>query len=442
MPSANLTRRALSLGGVRDVVSGLPPKVWTESTISGSIQNTGNSRLSMALGVYAKYPHTAFIPDVIRIGDELIDAQGYYYVVNAAEQLWRLNEFICYVCNCQKIDDHSDREATSGIWHLDSDALRTDNRYRNRLLLVLWFAVGANKAHLDDGVTDASLQVLFSGADYPLLLELLPGGNDVDIAITVEKASVTPRWNYQHAPYAYEETVKLELWSINKEGLTAMRLIDEVEEGIKYAFTLNATGSTAYVRQITRIDNPPLSLAAGLDKYTLYNSTLTVRYVRPNDDYVPTVPSITWGPSAAPTGTFIFPNVARMSPPTKIDLIPSMIPGRIGRMSQSLGMPDMQISMTCDLDIEHSDLTWMRPQTALPKTDKVPWQVFLDMQFNSQIDQEYQTLNLGWGGTIQVLLSECTPYLDGGSNRLDLLFYGYSSTSGSGGTYKAWLGIT
>jgi len=439
MPSATLTRRARSLGA-RDVFTGLCANVWTESTITGSIQNAGSSRLSMALGTYNKYPYNGYIPDVIHVGDEIKDAFNYYYTVDTAEQLTRLDEFIGYVpCKLNKIDDHSDREATSGTWHVDSDILVTDSRYRTKTYLQTYL-LGAALPHLDDGVTNASTVFMFAGADYPLLLELLPGGNDVDVVVTIDKATSTPRWTYLTYPYGFDETLKLELWAINKEGLTAMRLIDEMEEAIKKVVTDYPRYSVlGNIRALPKIDNPPKSLAEGLDKYTLYNSTITLKYTRANDHYVPTVPSITWGPSAAPTGTFILPNVTYLSPPIKVNNIRLMPSGRMGNILQKLGMPDFAIIMRCDLDVEHSDLTWKRPQTALPKTDRLPWQVFYDAAFNGQIDQLYQTLDLGWGGTLKVTLEEVTPEQSGEDNTLSLTFYVYNSTSAT--VYKTFYGI-
>jgi len=439
MPSATLTRRARSLGA-RDVFTGLCANVWTESTITGSIQNAGSSRLSMALGTYNKYPYNGYIPDVIHVGDEIKDAFNYYYTVDTAEQLTRLDEFIGYVpCKLNKIDDHSDREATSGTWHVDSDILVTDSRYRTKTYLQTYL-LGAALPHLDDGVTNASTVFMFAGADYPLLLELLPGGNDVDVVVTIDKATSTPRWTYLTYPYGFDETLKLELWAINKEGLTAMRLIDEMEEAIKKVVTDYPRYSVlGNIRALPKIDNPPKSLAEGLDKYTLYNSTITLKYTRANDHYVPTKPYLTYSTTLGGPYTYIFPNVIDISYNNVNNDVFMQMPSRIGNYPQALGAESFEVQITCDLDIEHTNLTWKRPQTALPKTDKMNFQVFLDIMHSAAISEPCMILTLDWG-EFYVRLTKA-PDIDSRNHTITLFFKEYNATPGNA-TFKTRFGIT
>ena len=326
MSSTELTIRYVSLGD-RDSVTGWCAKEWDEQTIDGSIQNAGSSKLAFALGTYPKYPHTAYIPDVVRIGDELIDAFSQYYSVDTTEQVAWNNQFDHYMCKCTKLVEHSDREATSGIWHLDSDILKTDSRYRHKLYFETY--VNNNNVELDDGITNASIVYMFAGADYPLLLELLPGGNDVDVAVTIHDPVETARTTHNHYPYGFDGTIEIELWSMNKAGLTAVNLLNQMEEEIKHVITDHATGILGQtIRGIERVEDG----GERVGDYTLYSRKIVLKYTRSNDDYVATVPSITWGPSAAPTGTFIFPNCTKISYPNSIADIKLLPPGRVGNI--------------------------------------------------------------------------------------------------------------
>jgi hypothetical protein len=69
----------------------------------------------------------------------------------------------------------------------------------------------------------------------------------------------------------------------------------------------------------------------------------------------------------------------------------------------------------------------------------LPWQTFWDVQFNGQLTETHQHLNLGWGSTIDVTLDAVHPSLSGEQGLLDLEFTAYSSTGAS--AYKTWYGI-
>lgn len=430
MSSADVTRRELTLGS-RDDVLGHCGKVFAESTIKAVIVHNGISPVNLPIGMYARFEHTAFIPDVIHLGDEIIDAQGKYYLVKGVQEMWWLNQFDGYICNLNLIDEHFDRPATSGTWHVDSDSLKTDNRYRHKLLLDTYITTGHLK--MDNGTSNADFVVMFSGADYPLKYELGAAYNDIDLIFAIDKGSSTPILNAYKYPYKTGETVTIQTFAINKTGLTAINLLDQAYEEIKEVFTDHPLGSK---RRFTRTQLDPKDMG-GL---TIYSEIITIEYVRINDDYTPTYPTITWGTSDDPDGTFTFPNVTYISPPSKVNNVRLMPNGRMGNILQKLGMPDFQITIHCDLDMEPSTLTWMRPQTTTPKTDVVPWQIFWDIQFNGQIDEYYQTLDLGWGGTIQVTLEEVTPIQQSSGWTLELVFYAYNVASGS--SYTTWFGLS
>jgi hypothetical protein len=91
-------------------------------------------------------------------------------------------------------------------------------------------------------------------------------------------------------------------------------------------------------------------------------------------------------------------------------------------------MPDFFITTRHDLDLEPAGCTWKRPQTSTPKTDTVKHQVFWDIILNGQINQTYQTLNLGWG-TLKVTLEEVIPTETDDGATLELVWAVYNSES-------------
>jgi hypothetical protein len=104
-------------------------------------------------------------------------------------------------------------------------------------------------------------------------------------------------------------------------------------------------------------------------------------------------------------------------------------------------MPDWELTIEADVDINNPALTWRRPQTSAAKTDVLPWQALLDIQFNGQKDsaQLYQTLNLGYGASVPVTLEEVTPVQSGDGWKLQLKFYVYTASAAT--TYTTWFGI-
>lgn len=436
MTNADVTRRRLTLGA-RDPILGHCSKEFVETTIKALIVNNGNSPIALPIGMYPKYPHTAFIPDVIYAGDEIVDAFNDKYVVQAAEKLRLIDQFEGYVCNLQEITDQTDRAATSGTWHLDSESAVTDNRYRNKLYLETYITDAHLK--LDDAATNADWVAMFSGADYPLKYEFSPNYNDVDLIFAIDKGNSTPMYDAYRDPYGTDEEVIIRTFAINKTGLTAINLLDQAYAELKEIFsdiTHNASGT---FRGITRTALKPEDLGG----MTLYSEEITIRYERPNDDYTPTYPTITYGDSQA--STYTFPNVTsiRYNDPDSGDayILP---PGRIGEITQILGMENFEIELTCDLTISPSGVTWLRPQATTPKTDIVPEQVFREIKFGGKTDsdQEYQNLNLGYGTVIPVRLISIDVENADNDSILQLTFKRYSATDGASGTYKTWYGIS
>jgi len=427
--SFDLTRRVLSLS-TRDDVMHWCSKVFSESTIKGSIQPQGANFSVNGIGFYAQYPYTLFTPNGIQMGDEIEDDAGQQYKVLTVSQFWRGDEFIYYTCQLDKKLD-SDRDATSGTWHVDSESLKTDSRYKHI-------------AYLDSYVPAPVW--MFSGVDYPLLYEFLAGWQDNDVVGTIDKSTLTPYFSlqatndvtkppYYKVPYKYLESVPITVWAITKTGVTPDRIIDQTCEDIKEAFTYYPASDGVTLRGISKIDNHPQTIGA----FKLYSSTVTVDYWRNNDDFTGSNVTLTWGPSASPTGTYTFPNVTDISYPNVNNDIFVKVPGRVGERLQRLGSNSLEVRITCDLDFNPRLKTWKRPQTTSPKTDTIEFQVFLDIMHNA-LSQTYQTLDLGWG-SFKVRLVDMQPTAGADNNEVTLNFKEYVAANASGDAYTTRYGI-
>jgi hypothetical protein len=428
--STSLTRRALSLGA-RDTTTGHCAKTFTETTISGCIQETGSDTIGPSVGYYTRYPHTGYIPDVVHEGDELKDANNEYYLVRSARQLWYADQFQGYVCNLQKQKGHSDRAASSGTWHIDSDSLTTDSRYRTKH----FFDTFNETIFLDNGSTVADATFMYAGVDYPFLYEFLPAWNDVDCVVTINKATVTPVVDFFHKIYKYNETVQLQIWAINKTGLTAVNIIDKMYEAIKHVVTDHYLVLGRSIRRIDKVDEA----TQDLDGYKLYCSTVTIGYTRANNDYVPSLPTVTWG-SYLTSGTFTFPNLTAKTERYVCNDLYIDMPSRRGSYPMPNGSRSIEVDLTVDLDVNPDDLTWERPQTSTPKTDMSPMQVFQELWSSSEVSEAYQTLTLEWG-SFPVRLVNMERGMGKDSNMLTLTFREYNA-SAAHADYRHRLGIT
>jgi hypothetical protein len=432
MADASLTRREWIVGA-RDPTTGWLSHTYTETTIDGAIFHQG-TQLPAAIahaGLFCRYPHTGWIPDVIHEDDEIKDANGSYYRVKTVTERWWLDQFDGYECALEKVKEsvHADSPVTSGAWHEDIDSAITDVRYRQKT----WLDTNLPAVYENNGITEADVIMMFAKPPYHLWREFADEGTDA--IVYIEQAGCKARLTSDHYPYGFDESATIKVCAIDKPTITGTRLASDLEAAIREVATNHPIGSN---RAITSIENSDEDTGG----FTLYGRTITLSYARWNDDYVPTIPTVTYGASQA--NTFTFPNCTKISPPTLVNQARLDIPGRFGNILQKLGMPDFEIRLTVDLDMEPSvtsgGKTWKRPQTTQPKTDNVNWQVFSDIQFNIQKTDDYQLLNLGWGGTIKVVLDRVEPTLTGEENMLDLVFYSYSSTSET--SYTDWLGLS
>jgi hypothetical protein len=157
MSSADLNRRELSFGA-QDSITGWYAKVYTETTIKGSVQPKGSMMSILPCGSYASYPHTLFTEYVVHEGDQIVDVNLAVYELNTVALYSWLDMFSHRACEAVK-QEYPNRDATSGSWHLDGGSLTTDPRSRHKI-------------YLDTNLTPANINgdyiTCFDGADYPI----------------------------------------------------------------------------------------------------------------------------------------------------------------------------------------------------------------------------------------------------------------------------------
>ncbi len=272
MPSANVTRRELSLGSQDSVTCSYAKNFTTEtyalapspSTIKMIIRPRGQSVIGLPVGNYAKYDMTGFVTDIVKEGDEIIDAQGKYYEIKTVEEEWQLDSFSHRVCSLVKLPLHYDRPATSGTWHLDSGGLKTDVRYRQKL----WISdhLVAGNLSKDDG-SQASYLLCFANPDYHMTRVLNTKAIDLVASIDNGEAEALP------LGIGYHESVPIELFAINKSGITATNLI---EKGYQELRRIAETYPLGSLRKTGRMTDTSQSLGSTI----LFSQKCVLEYKR------------------------------------------------------------------------------------------------------------------------------------------------------------------
>lgn len=423
MADASVTYYNLSLGS-QDPTTGWPIPTYTElGDVEGSIQPRGFTFFMPNLGAsVARYPQTLFTADVISgRGDIVKDKFGDYYVITAFDRYAWFNQFGYYQAGVERRDFPAPT-TSSGTWHLDSESLKTDPRYRHKTWLDTYLAAGNMK--LDNGSTNADIKTMFSDIPYFCPAEQLVITKDYDGVMSIDKRSGKQLTTYNHYPYAFEETVPITLSAVDKTGLTATNLLEQMEQEIRHVCTDHPLGS------IRSIDGTEYK-STDIGGTRLWETTVTIRYKRANDDYTATYPTLTWGPSGSPTGTYYFPNCVDIQYSGMTTDAKSHPPSFVGDIKQPQGAGPLRIKIICDLDLDSATYTWKRPQTSTPKTDGMKWQVFGDIDHNGGIDEAYQTLTLDWG-SMKVRQFSYDTYKRNESLMLEVVYEEYTNTDQSG----------
>ncbi|MFA5365194.1 MAG: hypothetical protein WC325_08455 [Candidatus Bathyarchaeia archaeon] len=217
--ASNVTLRTLSLG-TQDTVTGHYSKSYATTAIRMILLPKGASKIINGVGFYGKYDVTGFSADALHEGDQIIDAFGNYFSVELCEAFDWLNSRLYYTSSLVKLNYHADEPATSGTWHLDTDSLNDDPRYRIKVWLDTYL-LAANLTK-NDGATECSFITCFSGADYPLTTVF--DTKTVDLVYTVNDPESTPFYNGDKSIYGYEEKVPVEITTIDKSGISGKNL--------------------------------------------------------------------------------------------------------------------------------------------------------------------------------------------------------------------------
>jgi hypothetical protein len=393
---ADLTRRELQFGA-QDPITGWYREYYTESTIEGSIQPKGANMAFLPCGSYARYDNTLFTEYVVHPGDEIVDQDLAVFKINTSQKWTWLDKFSHRTCEAI-IQPFANRDATSGVWHMDSEAVKTDPRNRIKTCIDLY--MDASHIKKANGITNAATITCFDGASYPITRLFLT--LDLDVVAVISRKPTTTHYtsvlynktaSTGHKPYAFQEQVQIDIYAVDKTGITAANLTEQYEQEIRRIFTTYDAYST--VRDLDVISPSLVDLGYGY----MHHTAMMIKYKRPNDDYTPAYPTLTWGPSTSPTGTYVYPNSIDESCHGDTSDIWHHPFGSLGDITDNVGDTPLIIKIKSDLDIDSAGYTWLRPQTTTPKTDAMKWKIFLEMKHNGAANstEPYQTLTLSWG---------------------------------------------
>lgn len=430
--TADATLKTLTLGATADTTTGHYPATYVESAIKIVIAPKGQSTITTSVGYVGRYDYQAVTNAIVYEGDiiEYLDVDYEVKHVTPFMSVNRGDGFAWYVCVLVK-RDFAVEPASSGTWHTDSNSVGTDPRNRQKVLIDTYLTAANIKK--DDGATNASTLTCFDGATYPITRVFLTKAVDA-VAVISRGATSTlyTDWVFGHKPYGFEEQVKIEIYAVNKTGITASNLAEKFEQEIRRIYT--TYDAYTNVRDLDTIEPSTIDLG-----YTqMCKTAINIKYRRANDDYSPSYPTITWGPSATATGTYTWPNVTKFEfRDTNTGEVKILPPGRLGEIRQILGNPDFEIILTSDMSLEPTAKTWKRAQSGV-KTDDAAWEIFNEIKFTGTTDATkiYQTFNANTGATIPVRIENIQ--VDG--ENLVITLRRYSSTDQSAGAYGAFYG--
>lgn len=145
-----------------------------------------------------------------------------------------------------------------------------DPRQQTRSWLTSYWTAG--NVLEDDAVTVASGIWCFSGADYPLT-QVFFGTKNIDYVLVIHKPKTRPLKQHDMYIYGYEETVPIEIVTIDKTGITAELLIWQIEAELRLVAETYPFGS---FRDLSRASESRQRFGST----TLYSTTYDLRYVR------------------------------------------------------------------------------------------------------------------------------------------------------------------
>jgi hypothetical protein len=269
----SVTRRALALGAL-DSITGWYAKEWANSTIEMPILKRGTTLTGLPIGSYAKYDKSGFTQDPIAEGDQIIDSFGNYYEVESVEDITIGDSLYSFECQLTRLTVPYDRPATSGTWHKDATLTpqETDVRYRTKYWMGT-LPVTPITLYKDDGATQASYILSFANADYPIIKVFVNKGRDLIFSIDTGESEGLIQAD--RSAYGYDESVPIELFAINKVGITATNLI---EQGYQELRRIAETYPTGSVRRTGRMTETTKSL--GATSFYMFSQKYMLEYTR------------------------------------------------------------------------------------------------------------------------------------------------------------------
>lgn len=290
MASFDVTRRALSLGA-RDSVTGWPAKSYAESTIKGSFDPATARAVAMNVGMPLNsipyYSRPFYTAAYVRSGDHIEHSiVGEVELVTVSPVTYG-DENVFYACQCSEILSPADRAASSGTWHTDSDALKTDPRNRTKTWLDAYIAYAV-----------CDYQIVFAGGDYRMEREFTDNG--LEIVSAVDLGPATPVYAFDHKPYKFTEQITITNTAKDTSTLTATNILESFEQAIRHVATDYPIGSIRRIRSTEpqRVD---------IGGMWLWQNTITIDYDRANGDFLPTYPSFSYGLKTSTTKyTYIY----------------------------------------------------------------------------------------------------------------------------------------
>mgnify|MGYP001259396115 CR=1 FL=1 len=268
MVSFNVTLRSLALGAA-DAYTGWHALSRSDSTIKMIVRPKGASITYQGVGFYAKYTNTGFTNVSVVEGDEIKDSVNRYFEIKSVDKEYFGDAFSHYVCELSELPLHADRPATSGTW-----ATVDDPQYRQKVYLDTYLAHPYRyDAYLtkDNGTTPASYHVMFSEPDYPLTR--IFSDKAIDVVFAIQPPQSTPIMGYTLSAYGYKEKVPIDIYVIDKVGITAKNLLWKAQQTLR---AIQETYPIASVRQF-EVQKPN---SVNLGSTTLYSVSSTLEYTR------------------------------------------------------------------------------------------------------------------------------------------------------------------
>lgn len=158
-----------------------------------------------------------------------------------------------------------------------------DARYRQRVFLATYLSAVA--ITMDDDATAASYITCFS--DPPYSLRRVFFDKDIMALFSVEPMRVSPRFGFNHKVYAYDEMVPITVCTMDKIGVTAVKLQNKCAQELRRIFEANPEGS---LRGIDSVEHTPIDMGG----WFLHDAKHTIRYRR-EANQASTTASISYG---------------------------------------------------------------------------------------------------------------------------------------------------